>query len=398
MSALADAHPYSKSRLDRLVREIEEAIVSGDRAIQSQLVLRSADLLVKRWSCLPTSEKAAFDAMLHGLSGEVDADARRAFAMGLADLRRGPPRTTDRLARDPDGSVAGALLERCRSFDPAQLADMAANGSEGHRQAIARRRPIDAELTEVLLTRGGPGVAAALLENPDAVISRAGIAQLIRHAESSERVALGLLPHQHLGADEHRVLVTLARRRTEVALETEFYGESATIPSLLSEVSRPSDSAAEDRAARFSASVAFVAGRFSTAPPQPALMTRWLALNRIEDVLAALAHHASLPIGRVVAAFDTQSGTMLTLILHGAGWSWALLKTLFEMRHPTEALPGIIMDSYALMTNLSPLGARRLVRLALAQARIGAFAGGHGCVWPELEQTTGSASARQRLA
>lgn len=398
MNARAVAHPYSKSRLDQLVREIEEAIVGGNRAVQSQLVLRSANLLVKHWSCLSVSDKPAFDALLYGLSGEVDADARRAFATELAELRRGPPRTSDRLARDSDASVAASILERCRSLEPAQLADIALTMSEGHRQAIACRRPIDANLTELLLAQGGPGVALGLLENPDATIACAGIAQLVRHAVSCERVALRLVAHPLLGESDLAKLVALARQRAQAALQSEYFGDTGAVPSLLGPISQAGDPAGPERAARFAASVAYVTERFAAEPPQPALMMRWLALNRIEDVLAALAHHAGLPIERVVAAFDASSGTMLCLILHGAGWSWSILKVLFEMKHATEVLPEILMDNYALMTNMSPLCARRLVRLGHAPARIGAFLGGRDCAWPELAPSLESTPSRIRLA
>lgn len=397
MNGSLSAHPYSKSRLDQLVREIGDAIVGGNRAVQSQLVLRSANLLVKHWSCLSVSEKPAFDALLYGLSGEIDADARRAFATELAELRRGPPRTSDRLARDPDASVAASILERCRSLEPSQLADIARTLSEGHRRAIACRRPIDAELAELLLAQGGAGVALALIENPDAAISRAAIAQLVRHAASCERVALRLVAHPLLGEDDLAKLVALARRRAEEALQAEYFGDADAVPSLLGPISRPGAPAGAARVARFAASVAHVEERFAAEPPQPSLMIRWLALNRVEDVLAALAHHAGLPIERVVAAFDAQSGAMLCLILHGAGWSWSILKVLFEMKHASELQPEILMDNYALMTKLSPLCARRLVRLGHAPARIGAFLGNSTCIWPELAPSLEPAPSRSRL-
>ena len=88
-----------QASLDQLIRAIEDAIRSRDPALQSQLVHRSAEHLVQRWSRMAVDQKPAFDNLLLTLMQQVDDPGRSAFAGRLADLRRGPPRTTRLLAR-----------------------------------------------------------------------------------------------------------------------------------------------------------------------------------------------------------------------------------------------------------------------------------------------------------
>lgn len=351
-------------QLDAFIARIEQAVRDGDRALQSQLVLQSADLLTRRWSRLPVAEKPAFDALLLGLCGQIDAVAREAFSERLADLRLGPPRTTRALAQDASASIAAPLLKRCVSLPPDCLSAIAAQGSEAHRFALASRAELAATVTDILVRRGGGAVAARLLDNPGARFSEIGLAGLMEHARESEAVTLRLVLRPDLTPTHRSALRALTRTRALAELRFDLDGDDtgetliATVTEILAQpVSEP-------RLSRFGASEAFVRQRFAAVPPEMGHLQRWAVLRRIEDVLAGLARAAGLPLPLTVAAFDAADPSALTAILRGLESPWTLLKTLLILRHGIDGAAAISGRAYAYHRRLGALAARRLIRLA----------------------------------
>lgn len=358
------ARPYSRAQLDALVGRIEQALREGDRALQSQLVLQSADLLTKRWSRLPVADKPAFDALLHGLCGQIDTDARKAFAARLADLRLGPPRTTRALAGDA-AAVAAPLLARCTSLPPDVLAEVAERGDEAHRLALAARADLVPAVTDPLVRRGGAPVAVRLLDNPGARFSPEGIEGLLARARESEAVTLRLALRPDLATEHRPALLDLTRSRALADLRLDLHRDDDPDPErLIAAVAAALDRPVpEPRLARFSSSAAFVRQRFEAVPPGPGPLQRWAALRRIEDVLAGLARAAGLPLPLIVAAFDADDPSALAAMLGGLEHPWALLKALLILRHGEDVAAAMTGLAYERHRRLSPLAARRLIRL-----------------------------------
>lgn len=383
MSSTGTEHPFSRRRLDGLVRDIEEALVGGDRAVQSELVRRSTDLLVKRWSCLQPDSKPAFDLLLAELLGSCDVAARTGFAQALARLRLGPPRTSSRLARDEEISVATPLLSDCLGLDEATLAEIAAGCGDAHRAAIAKRAKLSDALAETLLAHGDRTVATLLSGNPGTALSAASFARLMQHAATSETVALHLAMRPDLSSTDHAALIGLARDRALATLTADEI-PAPRITALLDRAGAPLPEPSAHRIACFAASGAFMQARSASVAPSSGVILRWLGLNRIEDILAALAHRANLPVAFVVSAYDAPDSTILALILCGSGHPWVLLKALLSFRYGSEGAHGPIERAFALVRQVSPLAARRLLRLAALRLPAAAFAPDPSGSWPEL--------------
>ncbi len=363
------ARPHSRAQLDALVARIERALRDGDRALQSQLVLESADLLTKRWSRLPVADKPAFDALLHGLCTQIDTNARKTFAEGLADLRLGPPRTTRALAGDA-ATVAAPLLTRCTSLPPEVLAEVAERGGEAHRLALAARADLAPAVTDVLVRCGGARVAARLLDNPGARFSPDGAARLLAHARESEAVTLRLALRPDLPPEQSPALRALTRARALTELRFDLHRDDDPDPEDLIEAVAAILGCAvpEPRLARFASSDAFVRQRFVVAPPGPVQLGRWAALRRTEDVLAGLARAAGLPLPLTVAAFDAADPSALAAILGGLEHPWSLLKALLILRHGEDVAAATTGLAYERHRRVGPLSARRLVRLGALRA------------------------------
>lgn len=364
MSALRQT--VQEPRVDALVRDIQEAIESGDRARQSQLVRRSADLLTKRWSRLPVEDKADYDILLAGLLSQVDEPARRAFAVRVAELRRAPPRTSALLAQDRSIRVAEPVLTQSRSFGDGWFQAVATACGDLHRAAIARRAGLGAPLCEALIRLGDAGVVAVLLANPSASISLESLPLLMRHARASEEVAVRLGARGDLPDFARVELAALALQRAEAALAGDVDIDSALAAALPGRIAALLAASVPDvRRARFDASMAG-AGDLLAATVTPARLERWLELRRVEDVLAALAQGAGLEITPLVATFDAEDVAALSVVLRGLDYPWSTLKALLNARF-RDAIPlDTLVASHRLMTDLGPGSARRLVRHAMA--------------------------------
>ncbi|WP_232630578.1 DUF2336 domain-containing protein [Methylobacterium sp. Leaf118] len=358
-------HPYSRAHLNELVSRIEDALRSGDRALQSRLVLQSAELLVKRWSRLSQADKPAFDALLLRLCGQIDTAAREAFAERLADLRLGPPRTSQALARDPAPRVAAPLLTRCASLTPDFLGTVAQEGGEGHRLAIALRSELPPDVTDRLARHGGERVAVRLLDNPGAQFCEAGFARLLVHSAQSESVTLRLALRPDLPPVHRPGLVDLTRSRACAELRFDLDGDRAFEDGLMAEVAGILErDVPEPRLARFASSAAFVRQRFATVPPSATHLESWTTLRRTEDVLAGLSRAAELPLSMTVAAFDAPGPICLATILRGLDFPWTVLKAMLTLRHGSECAAATVEAAYGLHRRLGPLAARRLIRFA----------------------------------
>lgn len=372
MSAVAGRAP--PPRLERLVADIEAAIVSGDPRRQSDLVVRSAEALTRRWSRLAPTEKPGFDHLLAGLLGQVDEAARIAFAGHLAPLRRAPRLTVTRLARDPSARVAGTLLATCPSFDEPWLLDLVAVVGEPHRRAIARRTALGGAVCDALLASGEPSVAAALLGNPGAAIPETALPGLATMALGSEAVALALVAWPGLSDAIRDDLVRLAAGRARADLLAEGIIEAADVEAMLEGVAEGLAAPASPlRVARCTGAASIADTVFGAGPIEAARIARWASLGRIEDALAALARDAGLPVASVVACQDAPDPRALTALVRGLGHPWTLAKTLLRVRPGGLPPWDTLLAAYRLHQETSPRTARRLLRYAAARVALSAF-------------------------
>ncbi len=361
-------------RLDLLVRDIEAAIISKDRARQSELVLRSAAALTRRWSRLPPAAKPGFDGLLSSLLDQVDAEARATFARHLAPLRRAPRVTSTRLACDPSLAVATPLLEQCPSFDEEWLLQIIPRVGEAHRAAIAKRPGIGTAVTEALLKDDHPAVAAALLTNPGAVMKADSLDTLLPRAALSLPLTLALAARADLPEAGRETLAVLARGAAVAALSAEGELNSGEAEALLSHVAHTfRASACPDRLARLAASVDAAGRVLGAKPVSSARIANWLFMRRVEDVLAILARDATLPTGVMIACHDAPAPHALAVILRGLGHPWPVLKLLLNGAPGGDASVERLLDAHRTHDALTPVAARMVARYAAILSGSAAF-------------------------
>jgi uncharacterized protein (DUF2336 family) len=130
-------------------------------------------------------ERELFDAVADQVLDFVDAPARQHLAERLAIRADAPRRVVTRLAADAI-AIAAPLLARSPVLTDDDLVVLAAEKSQDHLAAIARRGSLPAPVTDVLIARGRADVLEAVAANPAARFSAAGAEALIDKARDRE--------------------------------------------------------------------------------------------------------------------------------------------------------------------------------------------------------------------
>ena len=193
-------------------------IVSKDYPLQDLLTLRSlahnrttlarASLFEKvsgLWlddcATLTASSQGVMDDILTDLVSDVEAAVRARIAAGLADKDVIPKKLMAVFAADPDITVSGSVLSKCKSLSDETLLTLARTRGAVHRQAIAKRESISCLLSTALCERREIPVLKILASNPGAELSRMQFRDLVAMARDDKGLRESLLERSDLPID-----------------------------------------------------------------------------------------------------------------------------------------------------------------------------------------------------
>ncbi|HVL71852.1 MAG TPA: DUF2336 domain-containing protein [Beijerinckiaceae bacterium] len=108
----------------------------------------------------------------------MKADDRAAYAERVAPEAALPRVVARTLAQDAEAAVATPVLRRSPALKAEDLAAAALSGSQDRLRAIAGRERVPESVTEILVSRGGEPVLAAVAANAGAQLSEASLAVL----------------------------------------------------------------------------------------------------------------------------------------------------------------------------------------------------------------------------
>src|SRR6202007_3369473 len=117
---------------------------------------------------------ALFDDVMSRLLEQVEVSARAAFGHRLATNIKAPPKVMRGLALDNAIEVAGPVLTHSEHVDEGTLVESARTKSQDHLLAIARRKVLSENVTDVLVDRGNHEVTLTAANNPGAAFSDFG--------------------------------------------------------------------------------------------------------------------------------------------------------------------------------------------------------------------------------
>ena len=327
------------STLDSFVREVEQAIGSGDPERRSRTLRQLTELFVEQASKLKDDHVSVFDEVIIRLAREVDAKARVELSRRLADVGNAPVGVVKDLAHDVDLAVAEPVLERSIRLDEDDLLAVAGEREQGHLLAVSRRRTLSERVADVLVKRGDQTVVRTVAQNEGAKLSEGTLANLVQKALGDNDLRSLLLKRLDMPGEGLRVLADSAlgtkadpAPATDAALSLKPHAVAEMLQmeaalaklaaSMTDPLSRRDVSAALERLARTANGKAVEEVR----------VANWIKADRIDDALAALAHNSALPADIIVRAYETSAYEPLLLMVRAARLSWNIFKLLLTTR------------------------------------------------------------------
>lgn len=184
------------STLEKLV------CLAHDRTPAGRTVLfdRVAGLLLESEEELPAGATTLIDQILTGLLHEVEADVRKKLACRIAMLDSAPRDLIRALAAD-DIDIAEPILVQSPVLSTSDLLEVIEARTPAHREAVARRVQVPAEVTTALVRLKEPQVLKSLLLNAGVSIPRNIFIDLVAIAESMEQIRMPLVSRDEMPKD-----------------------------------------------------------------------------------------------------------------------------------------------------------------------------------------------------
>ena len=167
---------------------------------RSALFDRVAGMLFESEGELSQEVRTLIDQILTGLIHQVEADVRKKVAWRLANLESAPRELIKVLASD-EIEIAEPILFHSPVLTTEDLIAIVNAKSPEHREAIAKRANVPAEVVSALVAVKEPRVIETLLANSGAVIPRAVFHDLVALAERTNSLCKPLTERRDMPKD-----------------------------------------------------------------------------------------------------------------------------------------------------------------------------------------------------
>jgi uncharacterized protein (DUF2336 family) len=204
-------------RTQPLLDELEAALASGSDTRRAEMLARIADLFVNGAPHYSDDQIALFDDVMMRLLNTTGAQAWAKLAQRLAPIDNAPKIVIHALVFDDAIEVAQPVLSQSERLSDAEILAIAASKSQQHLAAIAQRKSLSEDVTDVLAERGDRNVVQLAVKNPGACFSDAGLRLLVWRATGDQSLAteMGKRSDIRQRLTDMAASVERARRATE---------------------------------------------------------------------------------------------------------------------------------------------------------------------------------------
>ncbi|MGY4478876.1 DUF2336 domain-containing protein [Bradyrhizobium sp. USDA 3364] len=305
-----------------LIAKLDHVLKAGSPDLRTRMLQEVAGMFLDDAHHLSERHVEMFDGILVRLTESVELRTLTTLSRSLADLHLVPRELARRLANHDDADVAAPILRKCESIPDADLIDIAWMRAEGHLSAIAGRKTVNRELTDILLMRGDSSVLRVLARNPGADITSAGLAMMVDAAERDDDIADTLIARNDL---PHRVLADLVMRSTP---RRQARLLKLARPDLRDAIRAAIDASAARASASPPATIDYVEARAAvmalnkTGQLNDSSVNRFAIRREIRNVVAALAQLATVPIETIAPLMETADINGLVIACRASRLNW----------------------------------------------------------------------------
>ena len=345
-----------------LIPELDEIIRNGDPKRRAEAARRIADLFFEDAAKLRQSHVDLFDEILIDLVPHAELVARAELAERLSLLANAPRILVGRLARENEIVVAAPLLRRSPILDEETLIEIARVKGQGHLLAMAERKTLSSDITDIMVERGDREVVRRAAGNPGALFSESGYSELIRRAGHDG--VLTLTVGQRTDLTDERLKELLAgsldviRRRLFDIVKPD---RQDAIKQAMAEIAGTPERRESKR--DFSVAQSTILALHETGNLGEAALLNFAKLYRYEEAVAALAAMSGVKIGILDNLISGDRCDPVLILGKAIGLEWATVRALILLRlgpHRTPAATDI-ENARLNFSRLMPSTAERVV-------------------------------------
>ncbi len=345
-----------------LIPELDEIIRHGDAKRRAEAARRIAELFFEGAAKLRPSHVDLFDEILIDLVPHAELVARAELAERLSLLANAPRVLVGRLARENEIVVAGPLLRRSPVLDEDALIEIARVKGQGHLLAMAERKTLSSDITDVMVERGDREVVRRAAANAGALFSESGYSELIRR--SGQDGVLTLTVGQRADLTDERLKELLAgsldviRRRLFDIVKPE---RQDAIKQAMAEITGAPERAGSKR--DFATAQRTILALHEAGDLSEAALLNFAKAYRYEEAVAALAAMSGVKIGTLDNLISGDRYDPVLILGKAIGLEWATVRALILMRlGPNRAPVATDIENARLnFSRLMPSTAERVV-------------------------------------
>jgi Uncharacterised protein conserved in bacteria (DUF2336) len=302
------------------LRELNDAISRGTAESRLRALWHTTDLMIAgRYS---DDEIWTFGEVIGRLADEIEVAARSQLARRLADFDRAPVNIIHKLAFDDEIEVAGPILRDSERLESYALVANACLKSQTHLLAISKRKSIDAQVTDALVTRGNQEVVNSVATNDGARFSDFGFLHMIQRAEGDSILAEQLGLRKDIPRQVFQQLIAKASDNVRKRLKYERPDMVDQIQSSVTDVA----GALQSKLGPVSRGY-FVAKKLVTTQHQQGNLNEnsisgYARTHRIEEVTIGLSLLCSLPVDVIERALMDRNRETLLILAKSLDFSW----------------------------------------------------------------------------
>jgi hypothetical protein len=346
--------------ISALVADIETAVASHSSERRDETLRKVTDLFVGNAPQFKEEQVALFDSVLGRLVKDSDVPARAELSRRLAAVDNAPVNIVESLAADDAIEVAKPILTGSGRLSDAQLAALAAAKSQDHMQAIAGRRSLSEQVTDVLLTRGNAHVARTVAGNASARVSDKGFETLVGLAADDPKVAECVVVRADIPQRHLRTLATIVPEPVRLRLAANNPQLAARIRQAVAQAAQDSVQPVQRDYSRARETVGAIA-KAGTLGDESVL--QFAKAEQFEEAVVALAALNRLSIDAASRLLVDEPTDTLLIAAKAGGLTWPTAKSLLLMRTAGHSSPQDLEDARLSFMRLKPETAMQGIKL-----------------------------------
>jgi uncharacterized protein (DUF2336 family) len=308
------------------LRDLDEAVSRGTPESRTRALWHTTDLMVTgRYS---EDEIWTFGEVIGRLSDEIEVTARVQLAKRLARFDDAPVNIIHKLAFDDSIEVAGPILRDSERLEPYALVANVCTKDQSHLLAISKRKSLDAEVTDVLVTRGNQEVVNSVVKNDGARFSEFGFLHMIQRAEGDSILAEQLGLRKDIPRQVFQQLIAKATDNVKKRLEQERPDLVEHVQSAVSDVAGALQSKFGPVSRTYFVAKRVVSTQHRQGNLNESSISGYARQHKIEEVTIGLSLLCTLPNDVVERALMDRNREMLLILAKALSFSWATTMAL----------------------------------------------------------------------